>query len=228
MIRFAQVAAGAALLVCPSIALATTEAFRAQGNEPSWSLHKTDEAITLKTMDGKTLTVAPVPAPTKEGEAEIFKATIDSKNFVLTLINKLCIDSMSGMPFPISATVVLGADTFEGCGGHPVALLRGAWRIAEIDGTPIIDKTEPTLDFAADGRLSGSGSCNRFFGSYTLSGEGLTISQLGSSMMMCDEKIMNQERAILEILKKARSFSIGAGGALLLKSGDGRAITGHR
>jgi heat shock protein HslJ len=63
---------------------------------------------------------------------------------------------------------------------------------------------------------------------YTLSGEALTISQSAGSMMMCDEPLMNQERAFLALLATVNQFSIDPDGALLLKSSDGRSIRARR
>jgi heat shock protein HslJ len=122
-------------------------------------------------------------------------------------------------------TVALGAKTFTGCGGEPAALLRGEWIIAEIDGKPAVPGSMPTVSFEADEKLNGNGSCNRFFGSYTLSGEGLTVGDLGSSMMMCDQPLMDQEMMVLEILKGLGAFGIGEDGALILRGNDGWTLT---
>jgi len=46
-----------------------------------------------------------------------------------------------------------------------------AWRIILVVGKPIAAKTKPGLEFAASGKASGDGSCNRIVGSYMLSGE---------------------------------------------------------
>lgn len=46
-----------------------------------------------------------------------------------------------------------------------VADLLGSWLIVEIDGVIVVEGTAPTVDFAADGRVFGSASVNRFHGS---------------------------------------------------------------
>ena len=56
-----------------------------------------------------------------------------------------------------------------------MTLLLGDWIIAEINGKAPVAGSTPTVTFDADGKLNGNGSCNRFFGGYTLSGEGLTV-----------------------------------------------------
>jgi heat shock protein HslJ len=226
MIRFARTTTSLAILVAAaSAATAGTDIFRGRGNEPFWSVEKTAEAITFQPMDGRPVTLAPVPAPRKDGNAEIYAATVGGEAFALTIADTVCADTMSGMPFPKSVTVALGAKTFSGCGGEPVTLLLGEWMIAEIDGKPAVPGSTPSVRFEADGKVNGNGSCNRFFGSYALTGEGLTVGELGSSMMMCDEPLMDQERAVLDILKVLGGFAIGEDGALILRGGDGRTIT---
>jgi len=218
----------AVLLICCRHASAEAELFQARGNEPSWSLRKTAGEITFQNMGGALRIVAPVPAPIVEGGTETFKATADGTAFVLVVAAKWCNDTMSGMPYPASVSVVIGAETFKGCGGDPAALLRGGWRISQVDGKPVIAQTMPSLHFSADGKVSGNSSCNRVVGGYKLSGEGLSIGQLGSSMMMCEDSLMAQERVILEILRDAKGFAIGDDGALILKTNNGRTITALR
>ncbi len=224
--RFARTATALALLLAAASASAAgMETFRARGNEPFWSVEKTAEAITFQSMDGEPVMLAPVPAPRKDGNADVYEATVGGEAFALTIADKVCADTMSGMPFPKSVTLALGAKTFAGCGGEPAALLHGAWMIAEIDGKPAVPGSKPTVEFGADGKLNGNGSCNRFFGSYALTGEGLTVGDLGSSMMMCDQPLMDQEMMVLEILKGLGGFAIGEDGALILRANDGRTIT---
>ena len=225
MSRFARAAIAVILLVSSaSVSIAARETFRARGNEPFWSVEKTTEAIIFTPMDGAPVTVSPVPAPRADRNAEIYEATAGDERFVLTIAGAVCTDTMSGMPFPKSVTVVLGDKTLSGCGGEPVSLLLGEWMIAEIDGKPAVAGSTPTVKFEAEGRLSGHGSCNRFFGGYALSGEGLTTGDVGSSMMMCDQPLMDQETAILDVLKGLGGFGIGEDGSLILRAGDGRTI----
>ena len=217
-----------ALFACNRAAIAADRTFAARGNESAWSLRKSDAEISFRRMEGPAVTVTPLPVPTRRDGTETFQAKVDGKDFVLVLAARRCSDTMSGMPFPVSVTVRIGSESFSGCGGDPAMLLRGAWHITGIDGKPAITKTEPGLDFSADGKISGNVSCNRVIGGYTLSGEGLQIGQLATSMMMCEDQKMAQERTILEILGNVKRFTIGDDGTLALKAGDGRAITARR
>ena len=98
------------------------------------------------------------------------------------------------------------------------------------DGSvPTLLFTDESADEASARRLSGSGGCNRFFGSYETGSEGdLSVSPLGATRMMCAEPgVMELEAAFFEVLSNASSYSIEggeltirfAGGLLRLKQG---------
>ncbi len=68
---------------------------------------------------------------------------------------------------------------------------------------------EVTAEFNADGQLGGSGGCNRYFASYTVDGDALTIGQAGSTMMACEPaEVMEQEAQFLAALTAAAGWSI--------------------
>ena len=204
------------------------ETFRAQGNEPFWSLRKTEAAITFETMDGAAVTVAPVPEASEESGSAVYRATVEDQSFALSIADRVCTDTMSGMPFPATVTVALGAESYEGCGGEPASLLAGDWTVTAIDGQAPVADSEPSLSFGEDAQVSGNASCNRFFGGYTLTGEGLSFGEMGTSMMMCGDPVMAQERAMLEILEGTIGFSVADNGLLTLSTADGRTIAAGR
>jgi heat shock protein HslJ len=43
------------------------------------------------------------------------------------------------------------------------------WRAETIMGRPVIDSAASTITFEADGRVSGRGGCNRYFGTRVVS-----------------------------------------------------------
>ncbi len=224
MFRFAFTLASLTVFVTAASANGS-DSFRAQGNEPFWSLRMTDSDITFQPMEGSAVTVTPLPSPRQDGNAAVYEATAGGESLVLTIASQVCTDTMSGMPFPKSVTVALGARILNGCGGEPATLLHGAWLITEINGKPIIAGSSPGLNFETDGKVNGNGSCNRFFGGYRLSGEGLTVGSVGASMMMCDEALMNQEGQIFKVLKELACFGIPGDGKLILRTNDGRTMT---
>jgi heat shock protein HslJ len=218
----------------PAVAQAQSPAtartpFRASGNEPSWRLDIGSAEMTLLTNFGQDRLVAATPKAQVSKAATKYVARTAQGELTATIVNQLCVDSMSGMPHPQSVTVVVGGKTLTGCGGEPASLLQGAeWTVAEIDGKPLVAGSKVTLQFAPDGHLSGQASCNRFMSEYTLSGEGLAIAPAAGTRMMCDAALMEQEHAFLAALGGVHNFSIAADGALLLRTGDGHAILARR
>ena len=226
--------AGGKATATPAVAQAQSPAaigtpFRATGNEPSWRLDIGSTEMTLLTNFGQDRIVAAAPKATVSGGTTTYVARTNQGDLTATIVNQLCVDSMSGMPHPQSVTVVVGGKTLTGCGGEPASLLQGAeWTVVEIGGATLVAGSKVTFDFAPDGRVSGHASCNNFTGAYTLSGEGLSISKVAGTRMMCETALMDQERKFLESLGGVQNFSIAADGALLLNTGDGRTIKARR
>ena len=63
-------------------------------------------------------------------------------------------------------------------------------------------------------------ACNRYFGSYALSGEGLRLSPLGATKMACDPGAMDEERRFMEAAGRITGFALAADGSLILRAGD--------
>jgi len=165
--------------------------------------------------------------PTRDGLRR-YEGNLQGRPISATVSSQRCIDNMSGMPYPLTAEVRFDGRVLKGCGGNPADLLIGAeWVVEEITGG-MLERSRATLTFDADGRLSGRASCNSFFASYTLTGEGLGIGQAGTTRMACAPELMQQEARFLDILKQVQRFEIAADGALLLASGDGRRIKARR
>ena len=82
--------------------------------------------------------------------------------------------------------------------------------------------TKTFLQFTANGMVSGVGGCNRFSGTYEISGETLMFDPLASTRMACAENVMRAEHAFLEALSVTASYSLEASDAeLVLKSETG-------
>lgn len=103
-------------------------------------------------------------------------------------------------------------------------LAGSAWTLIsfETDTGVIEASTEApaTLTFAAAseqaGRVSGSGGCNRYFGSYTLTGDRLHIRAMGSTRMMCDPVRMEQEGRFFQALSTAERCELSQGELLIV------------
>lgn len=116
----------------------------------------------------------------------------------------------------LALTLTLAAcSIFEG----DIELKGTSWSLVEIHGQPILDGTTPTLVFDEE-ELGGNGSCNTFGGNFTLDNGKLTIDQLFSTMMYCEDA-MDQESAYINALQEAVGFQI-KNGNLQLQDADGQ------
>lgn len=219
----------AALSLCAvAIDYAAAAPLTARGNEPGWQIEISDSTLSFNSLGGDTFTIEPAPPAVRQGDADTYAATVKGRHFTLTIADKACVDTMSGMPYPKTANVVLGDSKLAGCAGQPADLLHGEWLVDDIGGKANVAKSKPTLAFDPDGRVHGNGSCNRFFGSFVLTGEGLTISETGASMMMCDKPLMDQERSLLKALEAVQRFEVAQAGQLRLLDKDGQGLMSLR
>lgn len=197
--------------------------FVARGNEPFWRVEIDSASLTFRPMDGEPR----VSAWRIEADAEpvrYLSADAD-RPLSITVLDRVCRDTMSGMPYPFEVVLDVDGEALRGCGGAPRALLVGAeWAVTEIDGAPVLEGSAPTLRFDAEGTASGDASCNRFTGGYTLSGEGLTFSPFGVTRRACAEPLMAQEGRYLDVLARVARFGVADDGALLLEADDARRV----
>lgn len=89
---------------------------------------------------------------------------------------------------------------------------------------PPLEGTEITLAFSGDGRTSGAGGCNRYFGSYESGESGaLSFGQIATTRMACPTEIMDQEKAFLQALGDMDRYEID-GDRLRLRNADGTGV----
>lgn len=116
-----------------------------------------------------------------------------------------------GLSSLLSATAQISQQELQGQAFAQASPLIGNWRLTNMTEssapTPMVPSAELTADFA-DNRISGSGGCNRFMGSYQTQGEQLTIGELASTFMACEESIMNQEVKYLSALQGAQRYEV--------------------
>lgn len=199
--------------------------FTARGNEPFWSVRVSRDGLQLALPEGKGTTE---DHPYSEPEAAGDTLTFATDGFELRLADRLCRDTMTGMPYPYGATLLRGGDDWPGCAGDPATLLHGDWQAVALDGAALPEGIDITLAFG-QGRLSGKTACNRVMGGFTLTGEGLTLGPLATTQMACPPEVMEAERATLDALAAVTAFDIDGEGRLLLLGPDGTArLTARR
>lgn len=197
--------------------------FTASGNEPFWRVEYTGWTLNFSTPEASYPPVNAEVVESSPGRTVVRSTgTPANEQLTLTVSDQLCQDSMSGMPYPQTVSLQRGNTTLQGCGGQPARLLQGAnWNIISINGTPVLPDTQATIRFDADQRLSGSTGCNRFMGSYSLRGEGLSASQLAGTRMACPGPVEGQEQAILAVLNTLQGFERPDDQRLVLRGEQG-------
>ncbi len=99
-------------------------------------------------------------------------------------------------------------------------LIGAVWLAEDIRGGGVVDRVQSTISIDAAGKATGSGGCNRVFGSATVSGESLVFGGMGSTRMACAPAVMDQEQKFLAALADTRSFRF-QGATLHFYSADG-------
>ena len=98
-----------------------------------------------------------------------------------------------------------------------------AWRAVSVDGQPPIEGSEATIEFGED-RLYGTTGCNRYFGGYTLSGETLTLTPVGMTMMACDGPVGALENVFVRVINAADRVTVDAEGRLVVSGAGGTLV----
>ncbi|HTC42523.1 MAG TPA: META domain-containing protein [Candidatus Acidoferrales bacterium] len=92
--------------------------------------------------------------------------------------------------------------------GRTISLEGTEWVLTDLAGTLALPGGKATLVFPEAGRVAGNGSCNRFTGALTITGDALKIGPLASTRMACvDESVSKQEDAYLKALGGATRYS---------------------
>jgi heat shock protein HslJ len=91
---------------------------------------------------------------------------------------------------------------------QPEGLAGTNWKVVAYNNgkqavVSLLSGTEVTMQFATDGRVSGSAGCNQYTGSYTHDGSTLRFSPAAATRRMCarPEGIMEQEQQFLKSLE---------------------------
>lgn len=78
------------------------------------------------------------------------------------------------------------------------------WAVQSINGANTAGRA--SVVFAAEDRISGAAGCNRFFGVYEARDGNIDVRALGRTEMACDQPVMSQENAFLDVLDKAAQY----------------------
>jgi len=102
----------------------------------------------------------------------------------------------------------------------PFSLIGSEWILADLAGTPVIANSKASIAFPELGRVAGNGSCNRFTGSVTITGDTLKFGPLASTRMACmDGGVSAQEDAYLKALGAANRYEFRDPNLLIYATG---------
>lgn len=198
-------------------------ALRATGNEPSWRLDFGAGELRFRALGDDTALVA--PGWTIAADSVSTRVDGDGVSLSATIVLDPCADTMTGMPYPFTVTVVARGRTWRGCGGPPAMLLRGGeWRVDSLGGRAVLAGTTLSLRFSASGRVTGDASCNRYTSDYAVTGEGIGIARARTTRMACARELWDQEDAFLALLADAQRFEVRADGVLVLAAPSGMIV----
>lgn len=114
----------------------------------------------------------------------------------------------------VVATAETGAETGNDLSGT-------GWVLSAMKGALPVTGTAITLQFSADGTVSGTDGCNPFNTTFTQDGSNLTIAQSGASTQMaCPEPVMAQAADFMAALTTADSFTLDGNSLTLLSAGE--------
>jgi heat shock protein HslJ len=100
------------------------------------------------------------------------------------------------------------ADASGGDGPGTAGLEGSRWRLEDLAGAGVLDNVQATLEFGADGRVTGNGSCNGFGGTATVTGAAIQVGPLVATRKACVEAVMNQETNYMRALEAAERFEL--------------------
>ncbi len=213
----------------PAAAAAASETrWTARGHEPFWNVSiDAGEVVLVYDLGAQTYRT---PAPEAEMILGGRRYTATPPVLVMTALDNVCEDSMTGLPYPETVRVAYGEQTFEGCGGDPNALLTGAdWTIESINGRDVEPGAPVSLTFnAAEGRISGRSGCNAYGADYSVGGEGIGFGPVMSTELACANAVMMQERRLYDALALVNWHAVDGAGALELTGPEGTLIKARR
>ncbi|WEK50720.1 MAG: YbaY family lipoprotein [Candidatus Kaistia colombiensis] len=166
------------------------------------------------------------PARIKPGHHYQLQARIDRGDDLL-FINKdaIPIDPLATKG-PVTILVQQVPDTDEPAAkvkskavtppGPAASLKNTEWLAEDIGGGSVLDIVQSTLVIGEGGRISGSGGCNRYFGTAIVQGGKIKIGPLGATQMACVPAQMEQERKFLDALGATKGFRLDDGKLTLL------------
>ena len=104
----------------------------------------------------------------------------------------------------------------QGLPNTKVDLVENAWRLdpeastLKLQSVVATDENRPTIDFHPDGTVSGRATCNSFHGTFTVDDDSVTIEKLATTLLACEEPVMDDETAFVRALESEHHVKFSA------------------
>lgn len=162
------------------------------------------------------------------------------KNGVLILENAAFRDSVVDQATEVG-TITYGIEALNSAGGKATSetsasvveatpdnpLLNTSWTLVSyFDGSaqkPVLEGPTVTATFGANNQMAGSGGCNSYSATYTVSGSQITIGNVVSLQVSCGAELDQQEAAYFALLPTAATYAL-SGSQLTISDSAGNVI----
>lgn len=198
--------------------------YHSQGNEPFWRLEVDNGTVVFNPLHGDLIAATISQALEIPGGYE-YTAKNGDDVIIVEILDQVCLDNMTGMPYPDTVMVTINDKKLQGCGGAPETLLQDVqWKVDTLDGAGIITDSRITVVFGQN-RVTGHSACNHYIADYKLTGEYLTVSEPASTRKACRIDIMEQEKQFLIMLQNVTGFGVVSDDRIKLITRDHGNIT---
>ena len=126
------------------------------------------------------------------------------------------LDDAGNLVIDGASRIVAEAGPAEASGSPAASGLIGTWNLAEMGPTADFAHLQPTIEFGADGAVSGFAGCNTFSGSYTIDGAALALGPLATTKMACERPGSAVEADYLSALSAVTGWAVEPDGRLRL------------
>lgn len=169
--------------------------FKANGNEPFWSLQiDLKKGMTFRFAGGDSVNTPPVAAVRlQDAAASSYRVQTEKGLLTVIVYDKPCVNDMSGQTLPKTVNVTYNGKKYNGCGTYLSDYrLNDIWILKSINDEPVdgrkLIKGLPQLELnLKENRVEGHTGCNGFGGRLEVTGRYLSFSRLAGTMMACDD-----------------------------------------
>ena len=120
----------------------------------------------------------------------------------------------------IKTAIITTGLIFSGMGTANAAEsgIYGNWITERIQGHKVHAKVQFTLDIAQDGKISGTGGCNRYMGGMEIKGDKVKVQPVGATLMACPPPMMQQDSKFHAALNLVTSWKLSKNKLILIDS----------